>query len=79
MTHTEVFAKGFAREIAQHVADIVAQPQRLLTKAQAAKYLGVSKDTVNKLIACGELRTVDVRCKNLDRKDLDNYIELNKN
>jgi excisionase family DNA binding protein len=73
--------------LAERVADLVAERleaapvrrQRLLTVEQAAEYLGRSRLAVEHMIASGRLPVVRAdRRVFLDVKDLDRWIESNK-
>jgi excisionase family DNA binding protein len=53
--------------------------QRLLPVGSAAKYLGVSRATVERLVHRGDLATVKIgRSTRYDVEDLDGFIETNR-
>jgi excisionase family DNA binding protein len=52
----------------------VAPSPMLLTYDQAAEGLGVSKSTIERLVAGGELATVDVGGRRIAREDLDDLV-----
>lgn len=62
------------------VVNTTQHSARLLTYAEAAKYLGVGYSTVRQIAARGEIPLIYVapRTPRIDRVDLDAYIEQRK-
>jgi excisionase family DNA binding protein len=62
------------------MSDITISPRRLLTIAAVQERLSVSRDTVGRLLAAGELTPVRIgRAVRVSDADLDDFITRHKN
>jgi excisionase family DNA binding protein len=75
----EINTDNIAEAVADRLRDSGIIAPRLLTLAQAATYLGLTKEALKAKVHMGRIPTVELDKKlRFDREDLDRIIEQNK-